>query len=172
MQSMKHIDKGVDYKLLHISSSAFNNSENIPERYTCEGKNLNPPLSIKGIPLEAACLAVIMDDPDAPGGTWVHWLLWNIPVTHQIAEHLSIGVSGMNDFLQQNYMGPCPPPGARHRYFIKVYALDQLLDLKPGSRKSELEKAMAGHILAFGELTGWFGRNSNPRGHKQSGKFY
>jgi Raf kinase inhibitor-like YbhB/YbcL family protein len=154
---MRHFEKAIDYKLLKISSTAFDDGGNIPEKYTCDGENINPPLDIKNIPEETICLALIVDDPDAPIGTWVHWITWNIPVTHHIKENEVHGTEGINDFQQYHYGGPCPPAGT-HRYFFKVYALDSLLDLPPDTKKLQLEKAMSEHIIAFGELTGLYKR--------------
>jgi Raf kinase inhibitor-like YbhB/YbcL family protein len=155
---MKHIEKAVDYKQLNISSPAFQEDEMIPSKYTCEGANVNPPLDIKNIPEEAKCLALIVDDPDAPNGTWVHWIVWNIPVTHHLKERHVPGKEGVNDFQQHRYGGPCPPSGT-HRYFFKVYALDALLDLPANARKVDVEKAMSEHIIGFGELIGLYKRN-------------
>lgn len=155
---MKHIEKAVDYKQLDISSSAFSAQGMIPAKYTCDGENVNPPLDIEHIPEEAKCLALIVDDPDAPVNTWVHWLVWNIPVTHHIKENKVHGTEGLNDFQQHHYSGPCPPSGT-HRYFFKVYALDALLDLPANTKKAELEKAMSLHIIGFGELIGLYTRN-------------
>jgi Raf kinase inhibitor-like YbhB/YbcL family protein len=155
---MKHIEKAIDYKQLDISSTAFKIGEMIPARYTCDGANINPPLDIKDIPEEAKCLALIADDPDAPIGTWVHWVVWNIPVTHHIKEGKIHGTEGINDFQKHHYGGPCPPSGT-HRYFFKVYALDALLDLPATAKKLQLEKAMSEHIIAFGELIGLYKRN-------------
>jgi Raf kinase inhibitor-like YbhB/YbcL family protein len=155
---MKHIEKAVDYKTLNISSAVFKADEMIPSKYTCEGANVNPPLDIKDIPEEAKCLALIVDDPDAPNGTWVHWVVWNIPVTHHLKERHVPGKEGVNDFQQHRYGGPCPPSGT-HRYFFKVYALDALLDLPADARKTDLEKAMSEHIIGFGELIGLYKRN-------------
>jgi Raf kinase inhibitor-like YbhB/YbcL family protein len=131
---MKHIEKAIDYKQLDISSTAFKIGEMIPARYTCDGANINSPLDIKDIPEEAKCLALIADDPDAPIGTWVHWVVWNIPVTHHIKKSKIHGTEGINDFQKHHYGGPCPPSGT-HRYFFKVYALDALLDL-PATAKN------------------------------------
>lgn len=156
---MKHITKAVDYKLLVVSSSAFRENEMIPEKYTCDGVNISPPLDIKDIPEETKCLAIIMDDPDAPVNTWVHWVVWNIPVTHHVKENKVHGIAGTNDFGKLVYCGPCPPKGI-HRNFFKVYALDANLDLPPGSSKYELEKSMSEHIIAFGELFGWYQRKN------------
>jgi Raf kinase inhibitor-like YbhB/YbcL family protein len=154
---MKHEERVIDYKLLTVTSSAFRDNEMIPVKYTCDGANVSPPLTIENIPPEAKSLAIIVDDPDAPVNTWVHWLLWNIPVTHHIKENQVHGTQGMNDFGKFIYQGPCPPKGI-HRYFFKVYALDELINLPPEAKKLLLERAMSGHILAFGELTGLYKR--------------
>lgn len=147
----------VDYKQLKVSSTAFQQDGNIPVKYTCDGNNINPSLDIEDIPEETKCLALIVDDPDAPMGTWVHWVVWNIPVTHHIRENEIHGVEGINDFQQNSYGGPCPPSG-KHKYFFKVYALDALLDLPAKAVKLQLEKKMSEHILAFGELIGLYQR--------------
>lgn len=147
----------VDFKKLSISSTAFKDNEFIPQMYTCDGKNVNPPLLIDGIPKETKSLAIIVDDPDAPGGTWVHWVVWNIPVTHQIKENHAPGKEGMNDFHMRRYGGPCPPSGT-HRYFFKIYGLDTILNLPDSCNKPILEKAMSDHIIAFGELIGLYKR--------------
>jgi len=147
--------RAVDFKQLKVKSTAFQENEMIPGKYTCEGVNISPPLDIDHIPEETKCLALAVDDPDAPNGDWVHWIVWNIPVTHHIKENNVHGIEGMNDFRQQKYGGPCPPSGT-HRYFFKVYALDALLDLPAHSNKRQLEKAMSEHILAFGELIGLY----------------
>jgi Raf kinase inhibitor-like YbhB/YbcL family protein len=156
---MIHIDKAVDYRLLHLSSTAFKEGGLIPAKYTCDGVNINPALDIIHIPEEAKSLALIVDDPDAPFGTWVHWVVWNIPVTHHIKENEVHGTKGINDFQRNHYVGPCPPSGT-HRYFFKVYALDAVLDLPANTKKLQLEKAMSEHIIAFGELTGLYKRNT------------
>jgi len=129
----------------------------IPTTYTCEGNDINPPLDIGGIPDKAHSLVLIVDDPDAPGKTWVHWLVWNIPITHHIKENSVPGEQGWNDFKRIAWGGPCPPSGT-HRYFFKVYALDTLLELSSKTTKKELEQAMGEHILAFGELVGVYKR--------------
>lgn len=150
--------RAVDFKQLKVSSPAFGHETAIPKQYTCDGVNISPPLDIDQIPEEAQCLALIVDDPDAPSGTWVHWLVWNIPVTHSLKENEIHGIQGTNDFNEQQYGGPCPPSGT-HRYFFKVYALNALLDLPPDTRKPELEEAMSEHIIGFGELIGLYQRN-------------
>jgi Raf kinase inhibitor-like YbhB/YbcL family protein len=154
---MKKEMEDVMYKSLHVTSTAFQNKEIIPVKYTCDGANVNPPLHIDHIPEEAKCLALIVDDPDASSGTFVHWVVWNIPITHHIAENSIPGEEGMNDFKKRNWGGPCPPSGT-HRYFFKIYALKELLDLTPSAKKAELEQKMGPHILAFGELIGLYKR--------------
>lgn len=149
-----------DFKRLKVSSNAFQHEGMIPLKYTCDGKNISPPLDIELLPGEAKCLALIVDDPDAPARTWVHWLVWNIPVTHHIKENTIHGIEGNNDFHQHRYGGPCPPSGT-HRYFFKIYALDTLLDLPADTTKEGLEKAMSEHIIAFGELVGLYKRNKS-----------
>ena len=145
---------------LKISSSAFGNNSHIPEKYTCDGKDMNPPLSVEHVPAKTVSLALIVDDPDAPGGMWVHWVVWNIsPDTREIKEG-SVppkAQQGVNDFRRHNYGGPCPP-GGTHRYFFKLYALDTSLTLSANSSKSDLEKAMKGHIIEQAELIGLYKR--------------
>jgi hypothetical protein len=149
--------RAVDYKSLKVSSTAFQHEGVIPLQYTCDGRNISPPLDIEHIPEEAKCLVLIADDPDAPLGTWVHWIAWNIPVTHHIKENELHGTEGLNDFQQHHYGGPCPPLGA-HRYFFKIYALNSLLHLPVDTKKLQLEKAMSEYIIAFGELVGLYER--------------
>lgn len=141
---------------LTITSTAFAWNGAIPAKYTCDGGDMNPPLAIAGVPDGTKSLALIMDDPDAPVEIWVHWVVWSIsPETREIGERSvpSGAVQGLNSWSRPDYGGPCPPSGT-HRYFFKVYALDAILNLKPSSTKADLEKAMAGHILAKGELMG------------------
>lgn len=145
---------------LTVTSSAFKNSEKIPKKYTCDGKDISPPLTVSGVPKEAKSLALIVDDPDAPVGLWVHWVVWNIdPKTTEIPEgSVPAGAQqGKNDFQRLTYGGPCPPSGT-HRYFFKVYALDMMLNLAANSTKTDLEKAMKGHIIAEGQLIGLYKR--------------
>ena len=144
-------------KELTITSPAFGNNKPIPSKYTCDGDNVNPTLNIEGTPEETKSLVLIVDDPDAPMGTWDHWIVWNIPPTNKIEENSVPGTEGLNDFRKHSYGGPCPPSGT-HRYFFKVYALDTKLDLNPNSRKKDVEKAMKNHILAKGELVGLYSR--------------
>jgi Raf kinase inhibitor-like YbhB/YbcL family protein len=147
----------MNMKELIIKSPAFANNEFIPTKHTCDGKDVNPPLNIEGIPDGTQSLVLIVDDPDAPMGTWDHWIVWNIPPSGKIEENSVPGVEGLNDFRKHSYGGPCPPSGT-HRYFFKVYALDTKLNLNANSRKNDLEKAMQGHILAKGELIGRYSR--------------
>ncbi len=143
-----------------ISSPAFKHNQMIPSKHTCDGADVNPPLLIGNVPPEAKSLALIVDDPDAPAGTWVHWVLWNIdPKTGEIGEN-SVPVAahqGTTDFRVRHYGGPCPPSGT-HRYFFKLYALDTTLNLGPDTTKAALERAMKGHIVAQGELIGLYKR--------------
>jgi len=144
-------------KKLAITSPAFENNGFIPSKYTCDGDNINPALKIAGVPEGTQSLTLIVDDPDAPMGTWDHWIVWNIPPTERIEENSVPGTEGLNDSRKHSYGGPCPPSGA-HRYFFKVYALDTKLVLHPNSRKKDVEKAMEGHILAKGEIVGLYKR--------------
>jgi Raf kinase inhibitor-like YbhB/YbcL family protein len=144
-------------KELVVKSSAFANNGPIPPEFTCDGEDVNPPLTIDGIPEETQSLVLIVDDPDAPMGTWVHWIVWNIPPSDKIEENTVPGVEGANDFRKHSYGGPCQPSGT-HRYFFKVYALDTRLNLSPNSRKKDLEKTMQNHILAKGEIIGRYSR--------------
>jgi Raf kinase inhibitor-like YbhB/YbcL family protein len=151
---------------LQISSTAFSAGETIPKKFTCDGPDVSPQLKWNDPPANAQSIALIMDDPDAPAGTWVHWVLYDLPPN---ARELSEGVTkeeqlpsgarqGRNDFGKIGYGGPCPPPGNPHRYFFKLYALDTKLGLKARATKADVERAMKGHILAQGELIGKFGR--------------
>ena len=140
---------------MELKSPEFKNNEYIPKKFTCRGENVNPGLNIEGIPLGAKSLALIVDDPDAPGGDWVHWVMFDIAPVSKIEEDSAPGKQGMNNSGRTRYNGPCPPSGT-HRYFFKVYALDTELNLKEGIAKAHLEKAMQGHILAKAELIGLF----------------
>ena len=146
---------------MKISSTAFEHNGQIPKQYTCDGSDVNPPLKFEGVPTEAKSLVLIVDDPDAPMGTWVHWVLWNIdPKTTEIEEN-SVPKSakqGMNDFRKHYYGGPCPPSGT-HRYFFKLYALDTTLNIGPTVTKADVESSMKGHILAKAELIGLYRRS-------------
>jgi Raf kinase inhibitor-like YbhB/YbcL family protein len=145
---------------MNVSSSAFNESGTIPEKFSKNGQNISPELRVEGAPGDAKSLALIADDPDAPVGLFTHWLVWNIdPKIKQIAEGSapSGAVQGKNDFGEIGYGGPQPPSGT-HRYYFKIFALDRTLDLKPGAKRKELDAAMKGHILAQGELMGRYSK--------------
>jgi Raf kinase inhibitor-like YbhB/YbcL family protein len=145
---------------IQLTSSAFKEGEAIPRRYTCDGENLSPALSWSGVPQGTASLALIVDDPDAPAGTWVHWVLADLPVDLPGLPESApgSGVEGVNGFRKTGYGGPCPPRGSTHRYYFKLYALDKTLGLKTGMSKADVEKAMQGHILAQGQLMGRYSR--------------
>jgi Raf kinase inhibitor-like YbhB/YbcL family protein len=144
-------------KLL-VKSPAFENGKPIPTKYTCDGANVNPPLTIDGIPEETKTLVLTVDDPDAPMGTFNHWVVWNIPpTTRKIEENTFPGTRGISTSGKHTYDGPCPPYET-HRYFFKVYALDIKLNLKLNSTIKDVEKAMKGHTLAEGELVGLYSR--------------
>ncbi|MDR3748381.1 MAG: YbhB/YbcL family Raf kinase inhibitor-like protein [Acidobacteriota bacterium] len=149
-----------------VKSPAFPPGAEIPKKYGCQGADLSPALEWSGFPAKTASFALIVDDPDAPAGTWVHWVLWNLPAS---AHSLPEGVAktdelpdgsrqGRNDFRKVGYNGPCPPPGKTHRYFFRLYALDGKLDLRPGASRAELDAAMKGHILGQAEYVGTFRR--------------
>ena len=143
-----------------ISSPAFDNDQSIPPRFTADGVDLSPELRIDGVPEGTKSLALIMDDPDAPMGTWVHWVLWNIPPDAAlIAEGAEPegSAGGRNGWGRTGYGGPAPPSGT-HRYFFKLYALDAVLDLPPTADKAALERAMEGHLLGTAQLMGTYAR--------------
>ncbi len=150
---------------MQLTSTAFTEGQPIPAKYTCEGKNISPPLKWSGVSAGAKSLALIADDPEAPVGTWVHWVLFDLsPGTSELPEdmaksqHVAGAPQGLNDFKHLGYGGPCPPPGKPHRYFFKLYALDTTLGLKPGATKQEVERAMQNHVLAQAQLMGTFKR--------------
>lgn len=151
---------------IRLSSSGFTPGGEIPRRYTCDGDDLSPPLSWEGVPADAASLALITDDPDAPAGTWVHWVLYGLdPAAAGLPEGvppdetvLGGARQGRNDFRRIGYGGPCPPPNGAHRYFFKLYALRERLELEAGATKAELVAAMEGKVLAEGQLTGTYRR--------------
>ena len=150
---------------IKITSTAFSEGSMIPKRYTCDGEDVSPPLAWTGVPEGTNSLALICDDPDAPVGTWVHWVLFNIPADMQEVpanippeKIIKNGARhGTNDFRKFGYGGPCPP-GGTHRYYFKLYALDTEIDLESGITKAQLLKAMEGHILAEGQLMGRYKR--------------
>ncbi len=157
-----HASHGEERKMgnLSIASTAFPHNGMIPAQHTCDGADASPPLSIREIPEKTRSLALIVDDPDAPGKTWVHWVVWNLGAnTAEIPSNALSGdaVQGRNDWGKAAYGGPCPPSGT-HRYFFKLYALDIPLPLKAGSTKAQLEEAMKGHVLGSAELIGLYRR--------------
>jgi len=151
---------------LTLTSSAFQNEGNIPKKFTCDGLDVSPALQWSGAPPNTQSFALIVDDPDAPAGTWVHWVAYDLPsAVQQLAEGVpkqeqiaGSGRQGRNDFRKIGYGGPCPPPPKPHRYFFRLYALDQTLGLKPGATKALVESAMSGHILAQAQIMGRYGR--------------
>ncbi len=147
---------------MQLGSTAFHDGEHIPKQYSCDGKDISPPLAWTDVPEDTQSFALICDDPDAPGGTWVHWVLYTIPASETALQEglpasptLENGArQGLNDFGNTGYGGPCPP-GGTHRYFFTLYALDTPLERDPGLSKTELLSEMNGHILAKAE---WMGR--------------
>ncbi|NOZ83169.1 MAG: YbhB/YbcL family Raf kinase inhibitor-like protein [Euryarchaeota archaeon] len=135
-----------------------------PAEYTCDGADVSPEVRVEGAE-EAAALAIIVDDPDAPRGTFTHWIAWNLPPSsipgvpkQKVVESPVRALQGVNDFGRVGYSGPCPPPGKPHRYFFRVYALDAPLELEAGATRAELERAMKGHVIAYGEAVAKYGR--------------
>jgi len=151
-----------------LTSTAFADGSVIPVQHTCDGADRSPPLAWTGAPAGTATYALIVDDPDAPAGTWVHWVLYDLPATSSALpenvpkidspKDLGGAVQGKNDSRGLGYAGPCPPPGPPHRYFFKLYALSAKLGLKPGASKRDLEHAMNGRVLAAAQLMGKYGR--------------
>lgn len=155
------VKEGATMSEFMLSSTAFQNNGFIPSKYTCDGSDINPHLVIENVPAGTKSLALIVDDPDAPMGTWVHWLVWNIaPNTAGIKENNvpKGALLGLNDFKKQSYGGPCPPSGT-HRYFFKLYALDSILNLPSGAKKADIEKAMKGHIISQSQIIGLYKRS-------------
>ena len=151
---------------IQLTSPAFEHGEMIPDRYTCKGQDISPALNWAGVPEGAGSLALICDDPDAPMGIWVHWVIYNIPagakglpedVPASKATLKNKAIQGTNSWGRIGYGGPCPPSGT-HRYFFRLYAVDTSIDLKPGASKAQLLKAMEGHILAECELMGGYAK--------------
>ncbi|MBD2409656.1 phosphatidylethanolamine-binding protein [Nostoc calcicola FACHB-389] len=156
-----------EVKIMKLESNVFNANDLIPNKYTCDGKDISPPLLWDEIPIGTESIALIVDDPDAPGRTFVHWVVYDIPnTTHQLPENIPTvktlpngGVQGKNDFGKFGYGGPCPPSGT-HRYFFKLFALDKSLGLAAGATKNQILAAMEGHVLATAELVGKYKRQS------------
>jgi Raf kinase inhibitor-like YbhB/YbcL family protein len=151
---------------LSISSPSFSNGGDIPKKFTCDGADVSPQLSWTEPPATTKTFALLVDDPDAPVGNWNHWTMWNAsPSVRGLPEGVSKeprlpdgSHQGRNDFRKTGYNGPCPPPGKPHRYYFKLFALDVMVELKPGSSKKELEAAMQGHVLAQTQWMGRYGR--------------
>ena len=151
---------------MEIRSASFGNGQTIPRKHTCDGPDLSPPIDWYGAPDGTLAFALIADDPDAPVGTWVHWVLYDLPGdARSLPEGVSTtetlprgGAQGKNDFGRIGYGGPCPPPGRPHRYSFKLYALDARVNLPPGATRAALLKAMDGHIKAEAQITGTYGR--------------
>jgi Raf kinase inhibitor-like YbhB/YbcL family protein len=151
---------------LQLTSSVFRQGEAIPSKYTCDGANVSPPLEWSEPPAGTKAFALIADDPDAPGGTWVHWVLYNVPAMARVlredvskdADFPKGVLEGMNDFQKSGYGGPCPPAGSSHRYFFRLYALDIALSLPMGAKRQAVDSAMKGHVLGQAELIGSYRR--------------
>jgi Raf kinase inhibitor-like YbhB/YbcL family protein len=161
--------KDKNMRTFKIKSPAFADGDTMPVKFTCDGDDVSPKLEWSGVPDGAKSLALICDDPDAPMGTWVHWVMFNLPPemtkinekyapSRGISENNDGIIDGINDFRCPGYNGPCPPKGPAHRYFFKLYALDTVLNLKTGASKTDVEKAMSGHILGQTELIGKYQR--------------
>ena len=148
-------------KELVVTSPSFGTNQKIPQKYTCDGDDINPELRIEQIPSEAKSFVLIVEDPDAPNGTFDHWIVFDIPIRNNIGENSIPGTEGLNSFGRHSYGGPCPPSGT-HRYFFKVYALDAQLKLGSNTKKNDLHKAMQSHVLAEGELVGLYSSLRNP----------
>jgi Raf kinase inhibitor-like YbhB/YbcL family protein len=157
---------GANSMAIEFSSHPFPSGGSIPKQFTCDGADISPELHWGTPPASTKGFALIADDPDAPVGTWVHWVLFNLPpqlrgLPENVSKQESLdngALNGRNDFRKIGYGGPCPPPGKPHRYFFKLYALDAMLNLKSGATKADLEHAMKSHILAEGEWMGKYGR--------------
>jgi hypothetical protein len=143
-----------------LESSAFENAQAIPSRHSCDGEDVSPPLRWSNVPEGTRSLALIVDDPDAPGGVFTHWLAWGLdPIAEGLGEGESAPREGRNDFGTNGYRGPCPPPGhGRHRYVLRLYALDAEPELAAGATKAELEQAIEGNVLTIAELVGTYER--------------
>ncbi|HYT05680.1 MAG TPA: YbhB/YbcL family Raf kinase inhibitor-like protein [Gemmatimonadales bacterium] len=162
------VREGEERMAFSLTSTAFRQGTAIPVKHTCDGVDVSPSLAWSGAPAGTAAFALIADDPDAPAGTWVHWVLYNLPgsaarLPENVAKtdappELGGAIQGRSDFRRPGYGGPCPPPGPAHRYFFKLYALDAALKLKAGAQKQDVEAAMQGHVLGTAELMGTYAR--------------
>jgi Raf kinase inhibitor-like YbhB/YbcL family protein len=158
---------GEESMAFSLTSTAFRDGAPISSKHTCDGADWSPPLAWSDAPPGTAAFALIADDPDAPAGTWVHWVVYNLPAsTSELPENvakvesLDLGGArqGRNDFRRPGYAGPCPPPGSPHRYYFKLYALDAPLQVRPGAPKKDVEAAMHGHTLGMAQLMGTYAR--------------
>ncbi len=152
----------INMQRLTVSSPEFEDNGWIPRIYSCEGNGTNPPLKVRSVPAEAKSLVLILEDPDAPGGTFDHWVLWNIDTKGDITTDSQPGVSGLNSKGQIGYTPPCPPDGA-HRYIFIVYALDKTLDLQQGSSKKQLLESIEASVIAKGILTGRYEKSKSDK---------
>jgi Raf kinase inhibitor-like YbhB/YbcL family protein len=165
-QTNNSTDTIISKSKMIITSTAFHNDSTIPQQYTCQGEDISPALAWTGAPADAQSFALLCEDPDAPGGTYIHWVIYNIPATERgLAENfpkrdkLPNGTrQGVNDFKQMGYGGPCPPPGKAHRYYFKLYALDAMINIPGEATRDQLLNAMHGHILAEGETMGTYAK--------------
>jgi Raf kinase inhibitor-like YbhB/YbcL family protein len=163
-QTNASADTLLTHTKMKITSTAFLNDSTIPQKFTCQGEDISPALTWTGAPAEAQSFALLCEDPDAPGGTYIHWVIYNIPATERglpenfpKRDKLPNGTrQGVNDFKQMGYGGPCPPPGKAHRYYFKLYALDAQINIPGEATRDQLLNAMHGHILAEGETMGTY----------------
>jgi len=154
------------HRKLDLSSSAFKDGQPIPSEYTCDGKNISPPLTWKGAPADTQSFVLIVDDPDSPTGVWTHWMVFNLSANvselredfAKTSTALAAAKQGLNSFKNVGYGGPCPPAGKLHRYYFKIYALDITLNLDPGAARSAVDAAMTKHVLAMGQVMGTYQR--------------
>lgn len=144
---------------MKISSPAFYNNQFIPVKFTCDGEDINPPLNFEKIPEKTKTLALIVEDPDAPNGTWTHWILFDIPLNlTMIEENSSPGKQGLNSSNKIGYQGPCPPGISKHRYFFRLYALDTIIELNEGVTRHQIDKRILNHIIESAEIMGYYSR--------------
>lgn len=145
----------VTNQILKIESPSFTDNGTIPVKFTSHGENINPEINISNLPSAASSLVLVVDDPDAPGGTYTHWIMWNIPINNKINENSAPGIQGLNDRNENKYTGPCPPSGTHH-YHFRVYALDTMLNLPTVTDRKKLLETINEHIIASGEIVGLF----------------
>ncbi len=157
---LKSLNQEIKISNMEITSTAFDNNQNIPSKFSCDGQSVSPALKFSNIPDNVKSLALIVEDPDAPLGTWTHWIVWNIPPSKVSIEEgeVGFGIFGTNSSGHKKYDGPCPPNG-EHRYFFKLYALNSILDLNPASQRNDLLLTITDHIIVEAELMGKYSRN-------------